>query len=92
MEASIEKTKSLQLLAGRIGRFLESKGHRPACPTIDAEKIIFENVQDLTFYVNQHNLAWYADKAFRTAWVDSFTADNTIDTNLRELALSEIGI
>lgn len=92
MEATVEKTKNAQLLAGRIERFLESKGHRPACPTIDADKIIFENVQNLTFYVNQHNLAWYVDEAFRTAWVDSFTSDNTIDTNLRELALSEIGI
>ena len=92
MEASIEKKNSAQLLAGRIVRFLESRGHRPACPTIDAEKIIVEDEQNLTFYVNQHNLAWYADEAFRTAWVDSFTSDNTIYTNLRELALSELGI
>lgn len=87
------KSDKERMLAEYIEKFLTDKGVKPACPTIDAEKIILENVQHLTFYVNPHNLGWYIDSQFRRVHGDTLLVDgNVIETSLREIALNSIGI
>lgn len=81
------KSDKERILAEYIEKFLTDKGVKPACPTIDAEKIIVENVQHLTFYVNPHNLGWYV------AHGDTLLVDGSvIETSLREITLNSIGI
>ena len=88
-----ENKESILRLADIIDKFLSDKGVKPACPTIDAEKIIVEGVQHLTFYVNQHNLGWYVDRQFRRAHGDSLLVDGrVIETSIREITLNLIGI
>lgn len=87
------KSDKERMLAEYIEKFLTDKGVKPACPTIDAGKIIVENVQHLTFYVNPHNLGWYIDSQFRRVHGDTLLVDgNVIETSLREIALNSIGI
>lgn len=90
---SEEQKESILRLANTIDKFLTDKGVRPACPTIDAEKIIFEDVQHLTFYVNPHNLGWYVDRQFRRVHGDTLLIDGSvIETSIREITLNLIGI
>lgn len=53
----------------KIKKWIILKGHRPACPSIDLRdieleynngKIIFE------FFVNKHNLCWYASESWKS--------------------------
>jgi hypothetical protein len=88
-----EQKESMLRLAATIDKFLSDKGVRPACPTIDAEKIIAEDVQHLTFYVNPHNLGWYVDRQFRRAHGETLLVDGSvIETSIREITLNLIGI
>lgn len=88
-----ENKESILRLADTIDKFLTDKGVKPACPTIDAEKIIVEDVQHLTFYVNPHNLGWYVDRQFRRVHGDSLLVDGSvIETSIREITLNLIGI
>ena len=90
---SEEQKESILRLANTIDKFLTDKGVRPACPTIDAEKIIVEDVQHLTFYVNPHNLGWYVDRQFRRAHGDTLLIDGiVIETSIREITLNLIGL
>ena len=80
-------------LAGNINKFLTDRGVHPACPTIDAKHIFIEKEQQLTFYVNQHNLAWYVDQQFRSVHGNTLLIDGkVIETSLREITLNSIGI
>lgn len=88
-----EQKESILRLANTIDKFLTDKGVKPACPTIDAEKIIVENKQHLTFYVNPHNLGWYVDSQFRRVHGETLLVDGSvIETSLREITLNSIGI
>jgi hypothetical protein len=93
MEFTEEQKYKLLTLADYISKFLTDRGVKPACPTIDAEKILVEKEQQLTFYVNQHNIGWYVDKNFRKMYGDTLLIDvKVIETSLREIKLNLIGI
>lgn len=93
MEFTDEQKYKLLNLADCISKFLTDRGIRPACPTIDAEKILLEDAQQLTFYVNQHNLGWYVDKNFRKVHGDTLLIDGkVIETSLRDIRLNLIGL
>jgi len=74
-----------------IKTFIESLGHKPACPSIDITKILFEYQRgkfEFEFYVNPHNLCWYADKN----WKEYNPNLVTFPVHIREIKLAEIGI
>ncbi len=74
-----------------IKTYIETLGHRPACPTIDAPKIVEEYKRgkyEFDFYVNQHNLCWYADDM----WKRYNSNLPTFKVHIREIKLSEIGL
>lgn len=86
------KSKMLEL-ADNISKFLTDRDIKPACPTIDAEHILVEKEQQLTFYVNPHNLGWYVDKNFRNVHGDTLLIDGkVIETSLRDIKLNLIGL
>ena len=93
MEFTEEQKYKLLNLADSISKFLTDRGIKPACPTIDSKYILTEKEQQLTFYVNQHNLAWYVDQQFRSLHGNTLLIDGkVIETSLREITLNSIGI
>jgi hypothetical protein len=93
MEFTEEQKYKLLKLADCISKFLTDRDIKPACPTVDAEHILVEKEQQLTFYVNQHNLGWYVDKNFRKVYGDTLLIDGkVIETSLRNIKLNLIGL
>lgn len=93
MEFTEEQKYKLLNLVDCISKFLTDRDIKPACPTIDAEYIHVEKEQQLTFYVNQHNLGWYVDKNFRKMYGDTLLIDGkVIETSLRDIKLNLIGL
>jgi hypothetical protein len=102
MEFTDEQKYKLLTLANYISKFLTDKGIKPACPTIDAEKILLEDAQHLTFYVNPHNLGWFADIEFRKvhgledeyalSLMSKYSEGSILVTSVREITLNSIGI
>lgn len=87
-----EKERFIRLLDS----YLTDMGHRPACPTICIPKMIRDSksgVSVFPFYVNPHNLAWYADEDWRE-YGDNGKAlgKSRLDITFRDLTLHEIGI
>lgn len=102
MEFTEEQICKLLTLADSISKFLTDKGVKPACPTIDAEKILLEDAQHLTFYINPHNLGWFADRDFRKvhnledkqalSLLIQNSEGSLLVTSVREIVLNSIGI
>lgn len=66
--------------------FIESIGHKPACPSIDTPRILYEynrGKHEFDFYVNPHNLCWYADKE----WKRYNPSLKTFKVHIREIYL-----
>lgn len=74
-----------------LRKFIEGLGHRPACPSIDIDKILREYKRgkyEFEFYVNVHNLCWYADERWK-----GYNPDlPTFPVHIREIKLAELGI
>ena len=71
-----------------LRNFITNLGHIPASASICIDKInkLPQN-SELKFFVNQHNLCWFADDKFiahHKGMVDLFS------TNVRDIKLSEI--
>jgi len=76
-----------------LRNFIEKLGHRPASPSICLDKISKLPLNtELQFFVNKHNLCWFADKQF----LRNYNFDNPdksfelFSTNVRDIKLSEI--
>ena len=76
-----------------LRNFIEKLGHRPASPSICLDKISkLPQNEELQFFVNKHNLCWFADKQF----LRNYNFDNPdksfglFSTNVRDIKLSEI--
>lgn len=80
--------------------FIEKLGHTPASPSICIKKISKLPLnEELQFFVNKHNLCWFADKQFLRSYNyindEPCELSNTLTgklflTNVREIKLSEI--
>jgi hypothetical protein len=73
--------------------FITKLGHIPASPSICVNKISkLPQNEELQFFVNKHNLCWFADKQF----LRNYNFDNPdksfglFSTNVRDIKLSEI--
>jgi len=76
-----------------LRNFITNLGHIPASPSICLNKISKLPLNtELQFFVNKHNLCWFADKQF----LRNYNFDNTdknfglFSTNVRDIKLSEI--
>lgn len=52
----------------KIRKWIILKGHKPACPSIDLRDIELEyknGKRFFEFFVNKHNLCWYASESWR---------------------------
>ena len=78
--------------------FIEKLGHTPASPSICIKKISKLPLnEELQFFVNKHNLCWFADKQFLRNYNFGYkdggyeaTGFGLFSTNIREIKLSEI--
>lgn len=80
-----------------LRNFIEKLGHIPASPTICIKKIDKLPLnEELKFFVNKHNLCWFADEQFLRNYIISSIDEEVTDhwklfsTNIREIKLSEI--
>ena len=68
------------LTSDLIKQWIINLGHRPACPEIDLSDILVDvrlrDIKWIEFYVNPHNLCWYAS----TSWKNS---NRDISTNYK---------
>ena len=76
-----------------LRNFIEKLGHIPASPSICIKKIDKLPLNtELKFFVNKHNLCWFADAQF----LRNYNFDNPdksfglFSTNVRDIKLSEI--
>ena len=72
--------------------YIENLGHIPASPSICVNKISKLPLNtELQFFVNKHNLCWFADAQFlRNYNFDSDKSFGLFSTNIRDIKLSEI--
>jgi hypothetical protein len=82
-----------------LRNFITNLGHIPASPSICLDKISkLPQNEELQFFVNKHNLCWFADKKFLRNYnyriEESSELHNTtgklFSTNVRDIKLSEI--
>jgi hypothetical protein len=76
-----------------LRNFITNLGHIPASPSICVNKISKLPLNtELQFFVNKHNLCWFADAQF----LRNYNFDNPdksfglFSTNVRDIKLSEI--
>lgn len=76
-----------------LRNFITKLGHIPASPSICVNKISKLPLNtELQFFVNKHNLCWFADAQF----LRNYNFDNPdksfglFSTNIRDIKLSEI--
>ena len=76
-----------------LRNFITNLGHIPASPSICIKKIDKLPLnEELQFFVNKHNLCWFADAQF----LRNYNFDNPdksfelFTTNVRDIKLSEI--
>jgi uncharacterized protein YneR len=76
-----------------LRNFIIKLGHIPASPSICVNKISkLPQNEELQFFVNKHNLCWFADAQF----LRNYNFDNPdksfglFSTNVRDIKLSEI--
>jgi len=72
--------------------YIEKMGHIPASASICVDKINKSpQKSELKFFVNKHNLCWFADKSF-LEYQEHIGASPTelFTTNVRDIKLSEI--
>jgi hypothetical protein len=76
-----------------LRNFITNLGHIPASPSICLDKISkLPQNEELQFFVNKHNLCWFADKQF----LRNYNFDNPdksfglFSTNVRDIKLSEL--
>jgi uncharacterized protein YneR len=76
-----------------LRNFITKLGHIPASPSICLDKISkLPQNEELQFFVNKHNLCWFADKQF----LRNYNFDNPdksfglFTTNVRDIKLSEL--
>jgi hypothetical protein len=76
-----------------LRNFITKLGHIPASPSICLDKISKLPLNtELQFFVNKHNLCWFADAQF----LRNYNFDNPdksfglFSTNIRDIKLSEI--
>lgn len=75
-----------------LRNYIENLGHIPACASICVDKINKLPLnEELQFFVNPHNLCWFADKNFLEyqEHIGSSPAE-LFTTNIRDIKLSEI--
>ena len=73
--------------------FIQKLGHIPASPTICIKKINQLPLNtELQFFVNKHNLCWFADELFiKNYKFDQFSGNYKLfSTNVRDVKLSEL--
>lgn len=71
--------------------YITRKGYKPASSSICTNKINKSGAFELVFYVNPHNLCWFADEEFLEYHKDNKKVfDNTFITNTREIKLLEL--
>ena len=72
--------------------FIEKLGHIPACPSLCIKKINNSPLNcELKFYVNPHNLCWYADEEFlEVNKYNDIVSKLLFSTNVRDIKLSEL--
>ena len=73
--------------------YIESLGHRPACPPICVRKInkLSQRGQvNFEFYNNPHNLCWFVDEDWKRQNLD--LSDQLFTLNLRDFKLLELEI
>jgi hypothetical protein len=75
-----------------LRNFITNLGHIPASASICVDKINKSpQKSELKFFVNKHNLCWFADKSF-LEYQEHIGASPTelFSTNVRDIKLSEI--
>ena len=74
-----------------LRNFITNLGHIPACASICVDKInkLPQN-SELKFFVNKHNLCWFADKQFLKNYEIHNTTGKLFSTNVRDIKLSEL--
>jgi hypothetical protein len=74
-----------------LRNFIEKLGHRPASPSICLDKISKLPLNtELQFFVNKHNLCWFADEQFLRNYIADPLECQLFLTNVRDIKLSEI--
>jgi hypothetical protein len=74
-----------------LRNFIEKLGHRPASPSICLDKISKLPLNtELQFFVNKHNLCWFADEQFLRNYIADPLECQLFTTNVRDIKLSEI--
>jgi hypothetical protein len=74
-----------------LRNFITNLGHIPASPSICVDKISKLPLNtELQFFVNKHNLCWFADKQFLGNYELHNTTGKLFSTNVRDIKLSEI--
>jgi len=74
-----------------LRNFIEKLGHRPASPSICLDKISKLPLNtELQFFVNKHNLCWFADEQFLRNYIADPLECQLFSTNVRDIKLSEI--
>ncbi len=77
-----------------IHNYITSLGYRPACPPICIDKMrrdFGRGVIEFDFFINIHNLCWYADEAWKSYNSnDKLLIGNSFTVNLRDFRLGEI--
>ena len=74
-----------------LRNYIEKLGHRPASPSICLNKISKLPLNtELQFFVNKHNLCWFADEQFLRNYIADPLECQLFSTNVRDIKLSEI--
>ena len=77
-----------------LRNYIEKLGHIPASAPICVDKINkLPPNEELQFFVNKHNLCWFADTQFLRNMKSNVNTDKNFglfSTNVRDIKLSEI--
>lgn len=74
-----------------LKNYIEKLGHIPASTSICIKKISKLPLNtELQFFVNKHNLCWFADEQFLKNYIADPLECQLFSTNVRDIKLSEI--
>jgi hypothetical protein len=74
-----------------LRNFITNLGHIPASASICVNKISKLPLNtELQFFVNKHNLCWFADEQFLKNYIADPLECQLFTTNVRDIKLSEL--